>query len=108
MKNRTQGRASSSSVFLPNFDVGKYVLVALIYFINGEKISLRWRGLRRIVNSVSNFIYKVEDLRKGTQDDIHIFQLKFYRDKDLNSKALMSHVLTSETGMTVSRLLLLK
>lgn len=47
-------------------------------------------------------------MRNGTQDDIQISLLKFYRDKDLKIKAFMSHLLTLETSITVARLLLLE
>ena len=105
MRNRKQARATANRGILPNFDIGDYVLVARSDFFAGEKLALRWRGPRRVVKAVSNYIYTVEDLRKGKRDDVHISRLKFYRDTDLNREAIMSHVLVSETGMIVSRLM---
>lgn len=46
-----------------------------------------------------------EDLHNGTQEDVHIYRLTFYKEKDLNSKAVMRHFLTSQTEMTASILL---
>lgn len=65
---------------------------------------LRRRGPRSIVKAVSNCIYKVQDLCNGMHEDMNVSRLKFYRDSDLESDAIMSLVLTSETGMVVSRL----
>ena len=58
-----------------------------------------------MVKAASNYIYAVEDLRNGMHDDVHISRLKFYRESDLNGEAIMSHVLTSETGIIVSYLM---
>ena len=47
----------------------------------------------------------MQDLRTGLCDGIHISRLPFYDDPSLDEKAIMSHVLSSETGMTVQKLL---
>ena len=36
---------------------------------------------------------------------VHGTRLKFYRDSSLNTTTIMSHVLSSETGMPVARLM---
>ena len=58
-----------------------------------------------MIKALSDYVYRVEDLRTGNYDDIHAARLKFYRDSDLDAEAIMSHVLSSETGMPVARLL---
>ena len=41
-------------------------------------------------------------------DDVHASRLKLFRDSEIDQVAIMSHVLQSETGMVVSRLLSLE
>lgn len=104
-KNRTRAREAASRGVLPNFSEGDYVLVARDDFSKGQKIALRWRGPRRIVSAKSDYIYQVEDLRNGLTEDVHIARLKFYADDSLDATAIMSHVIASETGMPVARLM---
>lgn len=104
-KNRERSRKNLSTGKLPRFTEGDYVLVARTEFPSGEKISLRWRGPRRILRPISDYVYLVEDLRNGELSEVHISRLKFYRDADLDSESVMSHVRQSETGMPVRRLM---
>ena len=69
------------------------------------KLALRWRGPRRVIKVRSEFVYQVEDLPNGALEDIHDTHLKFYRDSSRNIDAIMSHDLSSESGMIVSRLM---
>eukprot|EP00171_Calliarthron_tuberculosum_P004016 IDg4016t1 len=48
---------------------------------------------------------KVEDLRNGLTEDVHVSRLKFYHDPSLDTEAVMAHVVSSETGMPVQRLM---
>ena len=57
------------------------------------------------MKALSDFVYQVEDLRNGQLDDVHASRLKLYRDSEIEKDAIMSHVIHSETGMVVSRLL---
>jgi len=107
-RNRTRKRGTASRGTLPNFSEGDFVLVAREHFNAGEKLCLRWRGPRRIIGAVSDYVYQVEDLRNGSLEEAHASRLRFYSDSALNTEAIMSHVLTSETGMPVQRLLRLE
>lgn len=107
-EHRRQSREAASKGQLPNFTEGDYVLVARSDFHAGEKLCLRWRGPRRVRKALNDFVYQVEDLRNGQLDDIHASRLKLFRDREIDEKAIMSHVLQSETGMVVSRLLSLE
>lgn len=104
-RNRSRSREAASTGILPNFSEGDYVLVAKDDFSRGQKLSLRWRGPRRIVSAKSDYVYHVEDLRTGLTEDIHIGRLKFYSDDSLDTTAIMSHNISSETGMTAARLM---
>lgn len=106
--NRARYRATLHRGKLPTFTEGDYVLVARDEFFAGEKLALRWRGPRRIVKAISDYVFEVEDLRTGLSEEIHGCRLKFYHDPSLNTEAVMSHVLSSETGMVVSRLMRLE
>ena len=70
-KNREKARRAASRGSLPNFTEGDYVLVAREDFFAGEKLALRWRGPRRIIKALSDYVYQVEDLRNGTVEYIH-------------------------------------
>ena len=107
-ENRSIARQSASRGDLPNFTEGYYVLVAREDFFAGEKLTVRWRGPRRIIKALNDYVFQVEDLRNGRLEDVHGRRLKFYRDGSLNQKVILSHVLSSETGMPVARLLRLK
>ena len=102
--NRKVKREAQSKGKLANFEEGDFVLVAREDFHKGEKLALRWRGPRRIVKALNDYVFQVEDLRNGTIQDIHGSRLKYYKDSSLNENAIMSHVLSSETGMPINRL----
>ena len=104
--SRDRMRQTRARGQLANFMEGDYVLVAREDFHEGEKLCLRWRVPRRVIKALSDYVYRVEDLRTGNYDDVHASRLKFNHDADLDAAAIMSHVLSSETGMPVARLLL--
>lgn len=45
------------------------------------------------------------DLRNGEKDNLHGTRLKFYLDDQMDTEAIIPHVLSSQTGMPVSRLM---
>lgn len=49
--------------------------------------------------------FDIEDLRIRKVDTTHGIRLTFYADDSVDAKAILSHVLASETGIPVSRLL---
>ena len=102
--NRQRARDAMGRGELPNFTEGDFVLVAREDFTAGEKLSLRWRGPRRVIKAINDYVYQVEDLRNGELQDVHVTRLKFYHDDSLNEEAILSHVVHSETGMVVHRL----
>lgn len=103
--NRKRAREHNSKGQLPNFSEGDYVLVARNIFFEGEKLCLHWRGPRRIIKALSDYLFDVEDLRSGKIDSIHGSRLKYYSDSSLDEKVITSHVLSSETRMPVARLM---
>eukprot|EP00918_Siedleckia_nematoides_P078898 GHVU01172719.1.p1 GENE.GHVU01172719.1~~GHVU01172719.1.p1 ORF type:complete len:485 (+),score=86.62 GHVU01172719.1:34-1455(+) len=65
---------------LPRLEVGDFVLVARAQHKEGEKLSVRWKGPMRIITTVSDFIYTVEDLVDHHKRDVHISRMKKYCD----------------------------
>lgn len=104
-ENRRRHRQASEKGQLCNFAEGDFVLVAREDFTTGEKLCLRWRGPRRVTKALNDFVYEVEDMRNGKLQEVHGSRMKFYSDSSLDTVAIMSHVLSSETGMQVARLM---
>lgn len=90
---------------MAKFSEGDYVLVTREHFYESEKLCMRWWGPRRVTKCLSDYVFQVEDLRNGNIETVPGTRLKFYADDSLDLKAILSHVLASETGMPVSRLL---
>jgi len=84
---------------------GDYFLLAREEFFKGEKLALRWRSPRIIVKALSDYVFQVEDLRNEQTEEAHRSRLKFYRDSELDAKVIIPHVLSSEKGMPVARLM---
>lgn len=104
-QERARSRNAREKGELANFTEGDYVLYARKDFHEGEKLCLLWRGPRRVVKALNDYVFKIENLRTGKCGDVHDTRLKFYSDSSLNDKAILSHVLSSKTGMPVSHLL---
>lgn len=90
--------------------IGYCILVLLVgiesfRFFKGEKFALRLQRSKSIVKALSDYVYLVEYLRNCCTSEIHACRFRFYTDSDLNTEAIMTHVLSSETGMVVSRLM---
>lgn len=98
-------RDQTSKGKLPNFTEADFVLVTRENLTAGVKHSFRWRGPRRVVTAVRDYFYQIKDLGNGRLEDVHASRLKFYHDSCPDREAIMAHVLTSETGMEVQRLM---
>jgi Chromo (CHRromatin Organisation MOdifier) domain len=91
-----------SGVKSPNFDIGDYVLIAKREFHAGEKLTLRWRGPRRIISALSDHVYEVQDLENGRIATVHSSRIRFYHDPSLNVTAdLLQHIANTEQGYAV-------
>lgn len=84
------------------------MLVARENFHEGQKLCSRWRGPRRIVTVLNDYVFCVEDMRNDTMEDVHGTRLKYFSDSSLDAKVILLHVISSETGMPASRLLRLQ
>lgn len=103
--SRAEDRLYDSRGKSPKFIEGAFVLVTCSESNAGEKLSFSWRLPRGIVKKLSDCVYQAEELRTGSIAEAHSTRVKFYPDESLNDSDIISHVLTSETGTTVQRLM---
>jgi hypothetical protein len=90
----------------PNFDIGDFVLVAQRDSQSVNKLSLRWRGPRRIVQIVSDHVCVVEDLESGHIMEVHNSRIRFFADDSLNvTAALLEQIAHNESGYDVRAIL---
>ena len=90
-----------------NFYVGDFVLRAKTKRERGAKISARWCGPYRVIACKSDYLFTIEDIVTGLQEEAHGRRLKFFRNKNYEVKEdLLNHVAyqTSEL-MNVSKFL---
>lgn len=74
-------------------------------FSAGKKLALRWRGQRRFIKPLSDYVQQVEGLRYGNLEEVCENSFKLYADHLLCTRAIISHVMSSEMGTPVSRLI---
>ena len=60
---------------------------------------------RKVKKCFSDWVYLVQDLCNGIEEQVHAAELRFYCDSRLDTIAILPHVTYSETRMSVSRLL---
>jgi hypothetical protein len=82
-----QSHANKREVKLVNFDIGDFFLVAKRDFHLGDKLTLRWRGPRRVVGALSDHVFEVEDLLSGSTNTVHSSRLRYYQDASLDVTA---------------------
>jgi len=83
-KKRVDAHNARTHVRPCNFDVGDYVLCGVRQRNIKRKLSLHWRGPRRIVRLLSDFLFETEDLRTLKKVVVHGSRLKFFRNSDYN------------------------
>lgn len=104
-RSRERSPKSLSTGKLPSVTEGDCGLVDRTKLSPCKKLSLRWRGPRRILKTIYDYLYLVENLRTGEPSEVHTSTLKLYRGPELDSKAIMSHVLQSKTDITNGRVI---
>lgn len=70
-KERERMRESKLKGSPENFTEGDLVLVAREDFFEGKKLCLRWRGPRRVVKALRDYVKQFDDCRNGMHEDIH-------------------------------------
>lgn len=102
---REYNRKNAGCGDLYNFTEGDFLLVARSDFGTGENLPIRWHGPPHVFKATNDFECQVEDLRTGSIEKELATRLKLYRDGALDTAADMSHVLQSETGMALARII---
>jgi Integrase core domain/Chromo (CHRromatin Organisation MOdifier) domain len=104
---RSKSRVSSRKALAayPSLEVGDFVLVARRDHHAGDKLTLRWRGPQRIVGTLSDHVYEVQDLVNDGITSVHISRLRFYHDPSLDISAdLLAQISHNNQGYTVQSL----
>ncbi|KAG9405132.1 hypothetical protein AC1031_004238 [Aphanomyces cochlioides] len=84
--------------------IGDYVLVGKVTQSFAAKLQVQWLGPRRIVDTLSDWIYHVEDLRDKTRTLHHISRLKLFAAFDLDViQDLLDNVAYVEGGHLVEQ-----
>jgi hypothetical protein len=62
-----------------------------------NKLSLKWRGPKRVLEAISDYVFIVEDLGTGHSTTVHGSRLRFYHDASLDVTAdLLAQVAHNE------------
>ena len=89
-----------------DFDVGSYVLIAKHGPAAADKLRPRWSGPARVVDTVSPYVYTVEDLITSARTDVHASFIKMYADCDLTvTPQLLAFVAHSGRGYAIDSII---
>lgn len=82
---------AKTHVHANNFQVGDWVLVAVVQTQTRHKVSAVWKGPRRIVGQdpASASIYEVENVLKHTTNLVHRSHLRHYADNKRGDKEIL-------------------
>ncbi|EGZ22213.1 hypothetical protein PHYSODRAFT_314006 [Phytophthora sojae] len=101
-----QRRAQQQHVSLPRFEIGDFVLAAGV-LSRRNKLALNWSGPKRVVASLNDFTFEVQDLTALFYITVHhASRLQFYRDSQRGvTQDLLDHVHYATGGHLVDKLL---
>ena len=104
-RDRERARTNDKTgVKFANIMEGDFVMVARDANVSGQKLSVRWRGPRRVTKVLSDWVYEVEDLVKGTKSFAHATRIRLYADKDLEvTEDLRTQLAHNECSFTVEK-----
>lgn len=99
--------AKKKGVKLQRFSVGDYVLAATTTGTSGNKLSLIWRGPKRIVHAINDYTFEVQDLvAPFTVTLRHASRLQLYRDSQRGAvEDMIEQAIHGEGGHLVDALL---
>lgn len=58
-----------------------------------------------MIKARNDYVCQLEELSNVTIQEFRVSLLKFYRYSSLDTESVLSHILSSETGMKVHRLM---
>jgi hypothetical protein len=85
-------------------DIGDYVLVYSAH--QRHKLQVKWLGPRRVVDTVNEHVYVLEDLLTGKRSTAHAQRLRMYADATLNiTEALRDQIAYDDQNACVEKFL---
>ncbi len=73
-------RAAREAGKVPQFAVGEFVLISAA--VPRSKLRVRWLGPMRVVSTVNEWVYVLEDVVSGKHRTVHVQRMKLYADAD--------------------------
>ena len=99
-QQNTQGTEGNKG---PDFEIGDYVLV--LAKGRRHKLQLKWLGPRRVVDTVNDYVFVVEDMVTMERRVAHAARMKRYADRDLlMTPDLRDQIVYDEKGLCVESL----
>lgn len=87
------------------FEKGNYVLIEKGDSLNGEKITLRRRGPRRVRKIILAFLYEIEGMGDVLTTTVVTSRLRIFHCKMLDiTVEILAHVIHTEQGYVVQKL----
>lgn len=108
-KRRSQARKrreAKNGVTMVNFEIGDFVLVAQVTG-RVNKLAVHWRGPRRIVRALTDYVFEVQDLSAPFQITTHhASRLRLYAEKDREvTEDLVAQAMHGDGGHLVAKIL---
>ena len=73
-------RAARETGKVPQFAIGEFVLITAA--VPRSKLRVRWLGPMRVVCTVNEWVYVLEDVVSGKHRTVHVQRMKLYVDAD--------------------------
>ena len=76
----TRVRAARDAGKVPQFSIGEFVLITAA--VPRSKLRVKWLGPLRVVSTVNEWVYVLEDVVSGKHRTVHVQRMKLYADAD--------------------------
>jgi hypothetical protein len=102
-RRHATNEAVRSRLQAPDFEIGDYVLQ--LSRDRRHKLQMKWLGPRRVVDTVNDLVYVIEDLLTSERSVAHATRLKFYADAAFELTAdARDQIAYDERGLCVERI----
>jgi hypothetical protein len=81
-----------------NWAVGDYVLLARVSKAANNKLVAKWRGPMRVVATVNNWVYRVQDLITSAEHVVHAERLRYYSDATLQVTTPLKEIIAHDNA----------
>jgi hypothetical protein len=87
------------------YAIGEWVLVSRAV-TKGRKLQLQWLGPFQIVDTLSNYVYKVRSIINDEEKAVHVRRLRFYENKYLTiTEEMAAQIIRDTRGFEVDKIL---